>query len=91
VEIGGVMAGRDPQTGQERFPRLELVRLAVPRRVYSDAHMAVVVEAARRVMARRGSIHGLRFSYEPPVLRHFTARFAPTPAVESSPHEVRPA
>ncbi|MDR7542663.1 MAG: tryptophanase [Armatimonadota bacterium] len=92
VEIGGVMAGRDPQTGAERPPRLELVRLAVPRRVYSDAHMAVVVATARRTLARRAEIGGLRFVYEPPVLRHFTAEFAPIPqAVPGDLRQVKPA
>lgn len=92
VEIGGVMAGRDPKTGQERPPRLELVRLAVPRRVYSDAHMAVVAEAARRSLARRDEIGGVRLTYEPPVLRHFTARFAPlAPADLTRAPEARPA
>ncbi len=79
VEVGGVMAGRDPKTGQERFPRLEMVRLAVPRRVYTDAHMAVVVEAARLTLARSARIGGLRIVHEPPVLRHFSARLAPVP------------
>jgi tryptophanase len=82
VEIGGVMAGRDPQTGAERPPRLELVRLAVPRRVYSNAHMDVVVETVRRAFARREEIGGMRFTYEPPVLRHFMAYFAPVPPAE---------
>ena len=77
VEIGVVMAGRDPTTGQERFPRLELVRLAVPRRVYTQSHMKVVAETAGQTWRRREEIQGLRFAYEPPVLRHFTARFAP--------------
>ena len=77
VEIGVVMAGRDPTTGQERFPRLELVRLAVPRRVYTQSHMKVVAETAAQTWRRREEIQGLRFAYEPPVLRHFTARFAP--------------
>lgn len=77
VEIGGVMAGRDPRTGRERPPRLELVRLAVPRRAYTESHMAVVVETARRALARRDEIGGVRFVHEPPVLRHFTAHFAP--------------
>ena len=77
VEIGAVMAGRDPATGQERFPRLELVRLAVPRRVYTQSHMKVVAETAGQTWRRREEIQGLRFAYEPPVLRHFTARFAP--------------
>lgn len=82
VEIGGVMAGRDPRTGQERPPRLELVRLAVPRRAYTESHMAVVVETARRTLARRDEIGGMRFVHEPPVLRHFTARFAPVAPAE---------
>jgi tryptophanase len=82
VEIGGVMAGRDPQTGKERPPRMELVRLAVPRRVYSNAHMDVVVETVRRALARREEIGGMRFTYEPPVLRHFMAHFAPVLPVE---------
>ncbi|MDR7419202.1 MAG: tryptophanase [Armatimonadota bacterium] len=92
VEIGGVMAGRDPRTGHERPPRLELVRLAVPRRVYSDAHMDVVTETVRRALARRRDIGGMRFTYEPPVLRHFTAHFAPIPPGElHRAREVRPA
>ena len=77
VEIGTVMAGRDPATGQERFPRLELVRLAVPRRVYTQSHMRLVAETAAQTWRRRQEIRGLRFVYEPPLLRHFTARFAP--------------
>ncbi|MEW6032927.1 MAG: tryptophanase [Bacillota bacterium] len=75
VEIGTVLAGRDPTTGLNRYPRLEMVRLAVPRRVYTRQHLEVVVEAARRVLARRDGIRGLAFAEEPPVLRHFTARF----------------
>lgn len=77
VEIGAVLAGRDPATKQERFPRLELVRLAVPRRVYTQSHMAYVAETVRETHRRRDRIRGLRFVYEPPVLRHFMARFAP--------------
>lgn len=73
------MAGRDPKTGAERFPRLEMVRLAVPRRAYTDAHMAVVVQAARLTLERRAGIGGLRIVHEPPVLRHFSAHFAPVP------------
>jgi tryptophanase len=91
VEIGGVMAGRDPRTGAERPPRLELVRLAVPRRVYSDAHMAVVVATARRTLARREEIGGLRCVYEPPVLRHFTAEFAPIARAAADPRPMEPA
>jgi len=77
VEIGTILAGRDPATGEERFPRLEMVRLAVPRRVYTQSHLRVVAETAAQTLARREEIRGLRFVYEAPVLRHFTARFAP--------------
>jgi len=77
VEIGTVMAGRDPETGQNVCPDLELVRLAVPRRVYTDRHLDAVAAACGRLGERRDSIRGLRFVYEPPRLRHFTARFEP--------------
>jgi tryptophanase len=77
VEIGTVLAGRDPGSGEERFPRLELVRLAVPRRVYTQSHMAVVADAAAAVLQEREAVVGLRMTYEAPMLRHFTARFEP--------------
>ena len=75
VEIGTVLAGRDPATGENRFPRLEMVRLAIPRRVYTRQHLDVVAGTCRRVLERRGQLRGLAFTHEPPVLRHFTARF----------------
>jgi tyrosine phenol-lyase len=75
VEIGAVLAGRDPKTGENRFPGLEMVRLAVPRRVYTRQHLDVVVETCRGVLSRREKIGGLAFKKEPPVLRHFTATF----------------
>jgi tryptophanase len=78
VEIGSVMfAEPDPETGQMAYPVLELVRLAIPRRVYTQTHLDYVVEACKRVYARRESLRGLRIVYEPPMLRHFTARFEP--------------
>jgi tyrosine phenol-lyase len=77
VEIGTVMAGRDPMTREERFPRLELVRLAIPRRVYTQSHMAVVAGTTASVLRRREEIAGLRMTHEAPVLRHFTAQFEP--------------
>ncbi len=78
VEIGSVMfAEKDPETGQIVYPKLELVRLAIPRRVYTQAHLDYVVETCKRVYARRGEIRGLKIVYEPPMLRHFTAEFAP--------------
>jgi tyrosine phenol-lyase len=70
VEVGSVMFG-----GGGRRPDLELVRLAIPRRVYTQSHVDYVVEAAEQVYARRQEMVGLRMTYEPPFLRHFTARF----------------
>ncbi len=76
VELGGCAFGRvDPKTGEEIWPELELVRLAVPRRVYTDRHMARVAATIAAVKARAGEVRGLRLTYQAPVLRHFTARF----------------
>ena len=80
MERGIVSAGRDPATGDHHRPNLELVRLAIPRRVYTQAHMDVVAESVRDVYDRREEIRGLRFTYEPESLRFFQARFAPIPA-----------
>ena len=77
MERGIVSAGRDPATGRNRAPRLELVRLTIPRRVYTDRHLDVVAESVIRLHERREEITGLRWVYEPPTLRFFTARFAP--------------
>ncbi len=75
MERGVVSAGRDPATGGHRYPRLELVRLAIPRRVYTQAHMDVVAESVEDVWDRREGIGGLAFTYEPKELRFFQARF----------------
>ncbi|MFC1720433.1 tyrosine phenol-lyase [Pseudomonadota bacterium] len=77
MERGNVSAGRDPKTGENRHPALELVRLTLPRRVYTQAHMDVVVEAVARVYERRKEIRGLKMVYEPEYLRFFQARFEP--------------
>ena len=78
VEIGSVMfAHEDPETGEVVYPALEMVRLAIPRRVYTRAHLDSVVETCQRLYARRDQIKGLRYTYAPPLLRHFTARFEP--------------
>jgi tyrosine phenol-lyase len=76
VEIGSVMFGRtDPETGQPVHPPMELVRLAVPRRVYTQSHIDYVAEAVGEVFRDRDAIRGLRITEAPPVLRHFTAKF----------------
>jgi tyrosine phenol-lyase len=77
MERGAVSAGRDATTGENRFPALELVRLTIPRRVYTQAHMDVVAESAIAQYARRDRIAGLHLTYEPEFLRFFQARFAP--------------
>jgi tryptophanase len=77
VEIGSVMFGRmDPDTGESVHPPLELVRLAIPRRVYTQSHIDYVVEATVEVFQQRAKIPGLHIIEEPPALRHFTAKFA---------------
>ncbi len=78
VEIGTVMFGkRDPATGRESTAPMELVRLAIPRRVYTQSHVDYVVEAILNVFGRREAVRGYRFTEQAPFLRHFTARFAP--------------
>jgi tryptophanase len=78
VELGTVAFGRrDPETGEWSYPDLDLVRLAVPRRVYTQSHLDYVIEALAEIAARPETVPGMRFAYEPPELRHFTARFEP--------------
>ncbi len=76
MERGIVSAGRNPQTGEHLFPKLELTRLTIPRRVYTQAHMDVVAESVRAVYAQRTRARGLKMIYEPRYLRFFQARFA---------------
>ena len=80
MERGTVSSGRDPETGANRMPRLELVRLTIPRRVYTQAHMDVTAEAVIGVYEKRERVAGLQFTYEPEYLRFFQARFAPVGA-----------
>lgn len=76
VELGGCAFGHiDPATGEDVWPELELVRLAIPRRVYTDRHMAYVAKTLEAVKARASTVRGLRLVYQAPVLRHFTAKF----------------
>jgi len=75
MERGIVSAGRNKETGDHYYPKLELVRLTFPRRVYTQAHCDVTVEAVAEVFARRNSIKGLKMVYEPKYLRFFQARF----------------
>jgi tryptophanase len=78
VEIGSLMFGKkDSKTGEFEPAKMELVRLAIPRRVYTQSHVDYLVEAILEVHARRESIRGLRLTYEAPFLRHFSARLAP--------------
>ncbi len=73
VEIGAILADRDPVTRENRYPALELMRLAIPRRVYTNNHMDVVAVALKNIFDRRNEIkHGLKIVKEAPIMRHFT-------------------
>jgi len=75
VEIGGVMFGKKNDNGDEDFPPLELVRLAVPRRVYTESHFRYTASIFSRIAEKKEMVRGLRITYEPKYLRHFTAQF----------------
>ena len=75
MERGVVSAGRNKETGEHNYPKLELVRLTFPRRVYTQAHIDVTVESIATVYQNRKSIKGLKMIYEPKYLRFFQARF----------------
>ena len=75
MERGIVSAGRDTKTGKNQYPKLELVRLTIPRRVYTQAHMDVIAESVINVFNHRNKIKGLKMTYEPKYLRFFQARF----------------
>ncbi|MBV8280645.1 MAG: tyrosine phenol-lyase, partial [Candidatus Eremiobacteraeota bacterium] len=76
VEIGSVMFGKtDPKTGEQQLASMELVRLAIPRRVYTQSHIDYVIEVISGVYERRNKIRGLELVWQSPPLRHFTARF----------------
>jgi tryptophanase len=78
IELGAVaFAHKDPETGKMVYPALELLRLAIPRRVYTQTHLDYVVNALASIRDRGDELRGLRITYEPAVLRHFTARYEP--------------
>jgi tryptophanase len=73
VEVGAMLADREPITRENRYPELELLRLAIPRRCYTDNHIAVVAVALKNVYDRRETItSGYKIVNEAPIMRHFT-------------------
>ena len=86
VEIGTVMFGRHPD-GTETPAAMDLVRLAIPRRTYTQSHIDYVIEVVTAVAARAEGLPGYRIVQEPPALRHFTARFEPLPNDSTAPAE----
>jgi len=85
VEIGAVMFGkRESATGRMIYPELEMVRLAIPRRVYTNMQIAYVAESLIELYGHRDLVNGLTLTYEAPVLRHFTARFQEFPSSQNS-------
>ena len=77
MERGNVSKGRNPETGENYRPALELVRLTIPRRVYTRDHMRAVAEGIIELYKKRETIKGLAFTYEPKKLRFFQSRFEP--------------
>ena len=73
VEIGAILADRDPETRENRYPELELLRLTIPRRVYTNNHMDVIAAALKNVADRKDSItKGVKITWEAKIMRHFT-------------------
>jgi tryptophanase len=74
-EIGGIVFGKKREDGSEIYPDLELVRLAIPRRVYTESHFRFVASVFEKIARNKSIIRGLRITYEPRFLRHFTVEF----------------
>ena len=77
MERGILSAGRDAATGDHRYPKLELVRVTIPRRVYTQAHLDYVADTITQIASQKGQLRGLKITYQPEFLRHFTAHFEP--------------
>jgi tryptophanase len=75
VEVGSVMFGKYDEYGKHIAPGSELVRLAIPRRVYTQSHIDYVIDVFDDIIAMKSESRGLKITYEPPFLRHFTAKF----------------
>jgi len=76
-DIGSYMLGNDPDTGEQLQSEFEFTRLAVPRRVYTQSHLDVIVEALKEIKERKDTLKGYRITWEPKILRHFTAKLEP--------------
>jgi tryptophanase len=74
-EIGGIVFGKKGEDGSEVYPTLELVRLAIPRRVYTESHFRYVASVFEKIAKNKSVVRGLRITYEPEFLRHFTVEF----------------
>ncbi|MDX9916664.1 MAG: tryptophanase [Gudongella sp.] len=76
-DIGSYMMGNDPDTGEQIESEFEFTRLAIPRRVYTQSHLDVIVEALKAIKERKDTLKGYRITWEPKVLRHFTSKLEP--------------